>query len=76
MKNILAVFLCVIICSCSSPTKPETTTENECTQYACPVHPDKTSSNPADCPECHRKMIPVNDKGENDSTIGILPRKK
>jgi len=67
MKNILPLFACMIIFSCSSPVKPEIIKEDVCTKYACPIHQDKTSSKPAECPECHRQMVSVNDKEKNDT---------
>ena len=70
MKNIFSLLICAIVFSCTSPTKPEVIKENVCTQYACPIHPDKTSSKEEECPECHRKMVPVNDKEKNDSAKG------
>ncbi len=76
MKNILALLVCAIIFSCSSDPQAETAKENVCTQYACPVHPDNTSSKPAECPECHRKMVPVSDKGKIDTAKGKIPAEK
>jgi hypothetical protein len=67
MKNILTLFVCVMLFACSSPAKPEINKENKCTQYACPMHPDKTSSKPTECPECHREMIPVSHKQKKDT---------
>jgi uncharacterized protein with PIN domain len=73
MKNIMALFICLIFGSCSSPVKPETIKEDVCTQYACPMHRDKTSSKPAECPECHREMVPVSHKQKKDTVIKKAP---
>lgn len=58
LKIIMSFLFCAIIFSCTQTGK-EGQKENECTTYACPMHPDKTSTTPALCPECKMNMDPV-----------------
>lgn len=39
--------------------KEPSASPNECTQYACPIHPDKTSTSLEKCPTCGASMIPA-----------------
>lgn len=53
------LFLCLTLIRCTNPTKPQPSSDqNECTQYNCPMHKDKTSTSFGDCPECGNPMIP------------------
>jgi hypothetical protein len=65
-----SLLLCsVLIFSCKNNASENKTgaDPNTCTQYACPMHPDKTSSTPAKCPECGMDMQPVTKKTGADS---------
>lgn len=68
MKPILSLFLCTVIFSCSTPIKDESK-QDQCTKYACPMHPDKTSTKPDACPECNMEMKIVPDSVATDSTV-------
>ncbi len=56
-----AILLTTVFSSCKDPvpTSKEGSNPNQCTHYACPQHPDHTSTVPAKCPECNREMLPV-----------------
>ena len=68
MKTIFPLLLGVILFCCSPPEKDEMK-QNECTKYACPMHPDKTSTQPASCPECNMEMKIVPDSVATDSSV-------
>lgn len=68
MKITLSFLFCMIIFSCSVPEK-DGKKENECTTYACPMHPDKTSTKPATCSECNMEMKISPDSIATDSII-------
>ena len=68
MKIILSLFLYAIIFSCSSPAKHEENNQDRCTEYACPMHPDKTSTKPGICPECNIKLVPPDSVKTDSST--------
>ncbi|MFI5163871.1 MAG: heavy metal-binding domain-containing protein [Bacteroidia bacterium] len=69
MKKIITLFVLTIIFSCSTPPKKDEPKTNQCTEYACPVHLDKTSINPADCPVCGTKMIPADSIAKDSSML-------
>jgi hypothetical protein len=53
------LFLCITLVKCTNPTKPQPiVNQNECTQYNCPMHTDKTSISLGECPECGNPMVP------------------
>lgn len=68
MKIILSLFLCAVIFSCSSSPKKDEQKQYKCTKYGCPMHPDKTNTAPASCPDCNMDMMPV-DSVLVDSTV-------
>ena len=59
IKIILSLLLCSLVFSCSAPIKKDEQKTNQCTKYACPMHPDKTSTKPDQCPECNMQMVPA-----------------
>lgn len=81
MKNIfsktgLIIFLVLFVYSCrSSPEKTSGDNPNQCTEYACPMHPDKTAAEHALCPECKMKMTRRIKKGSICDTANTAPEK-
>ena len=69
MKKNLILFALAIIFSCSTPPKKDEPKTNQCTEYACPIHPDKTSVSPADCPVCGTRMIPADSIAKDSSMV-------
>jgi hypothetical protein len=68
----LALLSATLILGCKNPPdKKDVPKVETCTKYACPMHPDRTSVTPAECPECHMKMepLPVQDTIKKDSTL-------
>jgi heavy metal-binding protein len=57
----LYILLSIILFACKYPSdeKEPADNPNKCTQYACPVHPDITSTTLGNCPSCNTLMIPV-----------------
>ncbi len=74
LKMILSLFLCTMCFSCSTPIK-DGEQQNKCTKYVCPMHPDKTSTEPASCPECNMEMKIVRDGVATDSNASSLVAK-
>jgi hypothetical protein len=70
IKRILLAALLgsAVFFACNTTPKKELNNPNECTKYACPMHPDHTSTTPAKCPECSMDMEPVKDPAKQDST--------
>lgn len=64
---ITGFFLTTLIYGCSTAPVKEQANPNECTKYACPMHPDHTSTIPAKCPECNTEMLPAAKKAGADS---------
>jgi len=62
------IFIGAMLGSCKNASVKEQVNPNECTKYACPMHPDKTSTVPGKCPECNMNMEPVNKKAVPDTT--------
>jgi len=60
-KNICiySIFLVIIFSGCRNHIQNDEISPNECTKYACPMHPDKISATPAKCPICNMEMQPV-----------------
>ncbi len=55
--TIQLVLLFITLIQCTNPTKPQPiVNQNECTQYYCPMHKDKTSIHLDECPECGNPM--------------------
>ena len=69
-KILLTTVLSVtLLFGCRNTTeKKSTDNPNKCTQYACPMHPDKTSTTPAKCPECNMEMEKVIKKGSSSNS--------
>jgi hypothetical protein len=61
MKNTLInTLLSVVLFACgSSDEKEPADNPNKCTQYACPIHPDITSTSLGNCPSCNTLVILV-----------------
>ena len=63
MKNkfLFAVTISVVLFACKGFTKEKevVVSVNQCTQYACPTHVDKTSTSLEACPVCNTIMIPL-----------------
>ena len=59
MKIIFLFLFSILIFSCNSPIKKDEPKSNQCTKYACPMHPDKTSTKPDTCPVCNMEMEPA-----------------
>lgn len=61
MKRLLLITILtqlVLFISCKNTTKPEPAyNPNECTEYYCPAHKDKTSISQDQCPECKNPMV-------------------
>ena len=43
----------------------------EGTTYTCPMHPEATSDKPGECPTCGMDLVPVEEPGEVEETIGV-----
>ena len=74
MRSLLLVLFLstAIFTGCNNAPKKEIVNNpNECTQYACPMHPDKTSIAPAKCPVCNMDMelvkVTKNDSAKTNS---------
>lgn len=56
-------FVCIIMlisllaCKELADEKESDNNPNKCEQYACPVHPDKTSTSLDKCPVCNSLMV-------------------
>lgn len=72
MKSILMLFAGILVFSfsCSSPSEKETEKISSCTEYSCPVHPDKTAAGQGECPECHRALVAVEEDKKIDTADG------
>ncbi|HEY6162091.1 MAG TPA: heavy metal-binding domain-containing protein [Bacteroidia bacterium] len=69
LPALLLLFITFSSCG-GKPTENKTKDDpNTCTQYACPMHPDKTSTTPGKCPECGMEMQPVK-KSADSSAAG------
>ena len=77
-KLSVALFLCLVFFSCSYATKEKSNENpNDCTEYACPMHPDHTSATPTKCPECNMDMEKVKKTHElSDSAKSCCNNKK
>jgi hypothetical protein len=66
-------FICIIIlialfaCKGFTDEKESDSNPNKCTQYACPIHTDKTSTSPDRCPVCNGYMSLISDSLKKDS---------
>lgn len=50
----------MIAFSCRPEPVPDDLTKyGECNEYSCPMHPDRTSTEPAACPDCRMDMRPM-----------------
>lgn len=58
MKKLAYIFFSLLLFACT-PAKKDQPQEDKCTEYACPVHRDHTSTESDECPQCGRKMQPV-----------------
>ena len=64
------IFAALFIISCNNASdKSSSVNPNRCTAYACPMHPDHTSTVPAKCPECNMDMDAANGPVQKDSTL-------
>ena len=63
MKNkfLFTLIVSIALLSCRGLTdeKEPDVSLNKCTQYACPIHQDKTSTTLEKCPACNKMMIPT-----------------
>jgi len=63
MKNklfcTLIIFVALFACKGPNDEKEPSSDVNKCTQYACPIHQDKTSTSLEKCPACNAMMIPL-----------------
>jgi hypothetical protein len=73
MKNrflYLAIFQAFFLFSCKDTSEKSSSVKpNGCTEYACPMHPDHTSTVPAKCPECNMEMDSIKVKIKKDSVL-------
>ena len=53
MTMLIALFACK---GFFTDEKESDSNPNKCTQYACPIHTDKTSTSPDRCPVCNGFM--------------------
>jgi hypothetical protein len=71
MKHILffmAFMPAIILFSCKNTSeKSASDNPNGCNEYACPMHPDHTSTVPAKCSECNMEMEAVKDSLNKDT---------
>lgn len=58
MKQTAYIVFCLLVFSCTS-VKREQPQEGQCSEYACPMHPDKTDTKESHCPQCGIQMEPV-----------------
>ena len=67
--KILYITILIALFACKGLTDEKESTENpnKCTQYACPVHADKTSISPEKCPICNTPMVIIFDSLKVDS---------
>lgn len=66
----LAIFPIFVLSSCKNTSENKTVVSpNDCTEYACPMHPDHTSNVAAKCPECNMEMDSVKRGSGKDSTL-------
>jgi hypothetical protein len=63
----ITILVCLIACKGLTDEKESDNNPNKCTQYACPIHTDKTSTIPDRCPICNGFMILVSDSLKKDS---------
>ena len=63
----LSIMVSFSMCTNHSTQEPGTN-PNECTKYACPIHPDKTSTVLEVCPQCNKWMVPI-DSLKKDTLI-------
>ena len=74
MRNIiLSLLILGLFFSCSSPKKEEQKGD-KCTKYACPMHPDKTSTKSDPCPVCNMEMVPI-DSLAKDTIVALIQKK-
>lgn len=75
MKGAIVISLFISFCfSCTNtPENKAVENPNDCTEYACPMHPDKTSTTPAGCPECGMAMEKSMKKGSACDTLNNRP---
>lgn len=59
--------LVLLACNTHKDEKEPDINPNKCTQYACPIHPDKTSATLENCPVCNTPMVLVRDSLKKDS---------
>ena len=69
MKTITSLLFCTLIFSCSTPIKKNEEKQNQCTKYACPMHPDKTSTKPDTCPVCNMEMEPADSIAKDSAML-------
>ncbi len=71
MKNKLLyiIIIPIVLFACKGFTdeKESDTNPNKCTQYACPIHSDKTSITLENCPICNTPMVLIPDSLKKDS---------
>ena len=66
----LALLSASFLFSCQNGgDKNSSANPNDCTEFACPMHPDHTSAVPAKCPECNMEMDTVKIKMQKDSAL-------
>ena len=72
MKNkilFLAILSAASLFSCKNTSdKNVSVNPVNCTEYACPMHPDHTSTVAAKCPVCNMQMEALKDTTGKDST--------
>ncbi len=68
----LVMAIVLLACNTHKEEKELGINPNQCTRYACPIHPDKTSATLENCPVCNTPMVLVTDSLKKDSLKHLL----
>lgn len=60
----ILIMMSALFYSCGGKKTGMETDAKECTRYSCPMHADRTATEPVQCPECGMEMTP------SDTVIG------